>query len=68
MANECTKWTFLATQCYQIHCICHKCNLIPNDIKKFCKMKKSVLKLYVKLGKPKHIGGYNESIYNINGL
>ena len=46
-------WTYTAKKCYKIGCVCSKCDEVPDDIKKQCKMKYSVIKLVRNIGKPK---------------
>ena len=46
-------WTYTARKCYKIGCVCSKCDEVPDDIKKQCKMKYSVIKLVRNIGKPK---------------
>ena len=47
------RWTYTAKKCYKIGCVCSKCDEVPDDIKKQCKMKYSVIKLVRNIGKPK---------------
>lgn len=47
-----TEWTRDTIDCYKIGCTCSKCKIIPKDIKKNCKLKKTVIKLVEKMGAP----------------
>ena len=42
------RWTKSAEECYKRHCICTGCDIIPEDMKKSCRMKDVVLLLYHK--------------------
>ena len=46
------KWTKLAIDCYNLGCWCSKCNLLPEYIKKHCKVKQTVLRLVREVGRP----------------
>jgi hypothetical protein len=51
-------WTQTAIDCYQIGCICSRCNLykiyfLNGDTK--CRMKESVIELVRKFGAPKEV-------------
>lgn len=50
--NNVLSWTNLAKECYKIGMACYKCSL-PEDIKKECKMKPTVIELVKKFGRPK---------------
>lgn len=45
-------WTISAKQCYLIGANCDKCKIVPNDIKKICRMKYAIILLTKKFGKP----------------
>ena len=45
------RWTPSAIRCYEIGCMCSKCDL-PKEFKPRCRMKASVLELVKKLGVP----------------
>ena len=45
-------WTITAKQCYLIGANCQKRNIIPDDIKKKCRMKEAIISLTKEFGKP----------------
>lgn len=45
-------WSVSAVDCYELGCNCSKCNIIPQDMKKECQMKETVLELVRRYGKP----------------
>lgn len=46
------RWSEGAIRCYAIGCNCNKCDIYPEDIKKKCRMKQSVMILVRDIGKP----------------
>ena len=46
------RWTYGAVECYKIGCMCSRCNEVPDDVKKHCKMKFAVIELVKKYGRP----------------
>ena len=47
------RWTYTAKKCYNIGCVCYKCDAVPDDIKAKCRMKYSVIQLVRNIGRPK---------------
>lgn len=45
-------WSDAAVSCYEIGCTCSWCGIVPGDMKKFCKMKDTVMELVRRYGKP----------------
>lgn len=45
-------WSDLAVSCYEIGCTCYWCKDVPGDMKKYCKMKETVMELVCRYGKP----------------
>ena len=46
------EWTEQTITCYKNGCTCSTCNAIPHDIKKNCRLKKTVMDLVTELGRP----------------
>ena len=55
-------WTRLAKECYSIGCNCMICNVIPQDIKLQCQMKRKVLELVRLYGKPERVENDRQNI------
>lgn len=49
------RWTKTAIECYKIGANCSKCKEVPEDLKTKCRMKKVILFLVRKYGKPKEV-------------
>jgi len=46
------QWTEDTIACYKIGCTCSKCKIVPDDIKKDCRLKKTVIEFVTQLGAP----------------
>lgn len=51
--NQIIRWTRICKECYGINCQCDICHIVPEDLKKICKVKAYVLETYKRFGKPK---------------
>lgn len=46
------RWTSSAKECYQRHCICEGCKIVPPEFNQICKIKEFVIASYKKFGMP----------------